>query len=88
MIIHKLKTVNPYFNDIWNRIKNFDVRLNDRDFKINDYVLLREFDTTTLNKYLFREILCRIYYIFEDSKFLKKNIIIIGIHIIERVRLK
>ena len=88
MIIHKLKTVNPYFNDIWNRIKNFDVRLNDRDFKVNDYVLLREFDPTTLNKYLFREILCRIYYIFEDSKFLKKNIIIIGIHIIERVRLK
>jgi len=88
MKIHKLKTVNPYFNDIWNRIKNFDVRQNDRNFKIGEYLLLREYDPNTLNKYLFRELLCRIFYIFKDSKFLKKGFIIMGIHIIEKVRLK
>ena len=36
--LHELKCVQPYFEDIFSNRKNFDVRKNDRDFKIGDRV--------------------------------------------------
>jgi hypothetical protein len=34
--IHKLKCIQPYFNDIANGIKQFEIRKDDRNFKIGD----------------------------------------------------
>ncbi len=82
MKIHELKAVNPFFNDIWNGIKNFDVRLNDRNFKIGDFLLLREY---SLNGYEFREILCKIIYFFDGHLMLKEGYVILGIKIIEKL---
>ena len=31
---HLLKTINPYFQDVWDNKKTFEIRLNDRDFKV------------------------------------------------------
>lgn len=43
MKVHELKTINPYFNEVWSGNKTFECRLNDRDFKEGDPVLLREY---------------------------------------------
>lgn len=40
--IHVLKTVAPFFDDVWNNRKEFEVRKNDRDFKVGDRLQLLE----------------------------------------------
>ncbi len=39
---HELKTVQPYFSDVIAGRKNFECRLNDRDFKKGDTLKLME----------------------------------------------
>lgn len=43
---HRLKTVQPYFTDVRNGLKTFEVRKNDRDFKVGDVLLLEEYRDT------------------------------------------
>lgn len=58
---HELKTINPYFTDVWEGIKTFELRKNDRGFKNGDKLLLREYDE---NKgYSFREISATVSYV-------------------------
>lgn len=40
---HKLKTWPEYFQAVWLKLKLFDLRNNDRDFRVNDTLLLQEF---------------------------------------------
>jgi len=42
MKLHQLKLVNPYFEDVWSGLKDFEVRYNDRDFKVGDRLMLIE----------------------------------------------
>ncbi len=42
--IHELKTVKSYFEDLLSGKKTFEIRLNDRDFKVGDKLLLVEYD--------------------------------------------
>jgi hypothetical protein len=44
MKLHELKTINPYFKKMWNGTKLFDIRKNDRDYKVGDILWLREYD--------------------------------------------
>jgi ParB family transcriptional regulator, chromosome partitioning protein len=41
---HELKTKKPYFDDVWEGRKTFEIRNNDRDFKIGDTLKLWETD--------------------------------------------
>lgn len=41
--IHELKTLSPYFVALYSNVKNFEVRKDDRDFKIGDELILKEF---------------------------------------------
>ena len=41
---HCLKTIQPYFADVENGTKTFEVRKNDRNFKIGDILFLQEYD--------------------------------------------
>lgn len=41
---HDLKTVQPYFNDVSSGSKKFEIRKNDRNFKVGDLVVLREWN--------------------------------------------
>lgn len=54
MTTHKLKTLQPWFEEVWDREKRFEIRLNDRDFQVGDRLLLRLYDPET--GYGFREI--------------------------------
>lgn len=42
--MHSLKIEIEYFDQILNGNKMFEIRLNDRDFKVGDYVYLTEID--------------------------------------------
>lgn len=39
---HTLKTLNPHFAELWEGRKTFEVRLNDRDFKVGDELVLEQ----------------------------------------------
>lgn len=41
--IHTLKMVLPYFQSAWDGIKPFEIRKNDRNFKVGDTIILREY---------------------------------------------
>lgn len=43
-IKHSLKILPRYFEDVQNNRKKFELRWNDRDFKVGDIFVLREFD--------------------------------------------
>ena len=42
--IHELKCWPEFFLPLKERTKEFELRKNDRDYKVGDYLLLREFD--------------------------------------------
>ena len=64
METHKLKTYPQYFQQTWNGNKLFEARLNDRNYKIGDIVILKEWDNI---KYSGREIEGKIKYILDDK---------------------
>lgn len=59
---HCLKIQSRYFEEIQNGDKTFEVRKNDRNFKLGDKVILQEYDIDN-NTYSGSEIEMRISYI-------------------------
>ncbi|EIA3997446.1 DUF3850 domain-containing protein [Listeria monocytogenes] len=43
---HELKITPEFFSAVTEGRKTFEIRKNDRDFKIDDYLLLKEFEET------------------------------------------
>lgn len=64
-MIHELKTVAPYFKQVLSGVKTFEVRRNDRNFKVGDYLWLREYDEAT-KIYTGRDLYCRVTYVLVD----------------------
>lgn len=62
---HELKTVNPYFTQVWEGQKRFELRKNDRNFNEGDFLILKEYDPET-KKYSGREIWCIARYILKN----------------------
>ncbi|EAF8203415.1 TPA: DUF3850 domain-containing protein [Listeria monocytogenes] len=44
--LHELKTMREYFAAVAEGRKTFEIRKNDRDFKVGDYLLLKDFEET------------------------------------------
>lgn len=78
---HELKTVNPYFESVWDGSKTFEVRLNDRNFQVNDDVILREYDAET-NRYSGDEIKVMITHILKDYPALKDGYVVFGFRLL------
>ena len=76
MKVHNLKIKPCYFNDVIKGVKTFEVRYNDRDFKIGDYITLEEFNN---HGYTGRFITAEIIYILKDNEYLKENYVVLGI---------
>jgi len=64
MNTHTLKIDPDYWEDIANGKKTFEVRVNDRDYRVGDNLVLRKFSRTT-NVYIERNraLLCNVTYI-------------------------
>ena len=75
--VHELKIIPKYYKDLESGLKDFELRKDDRGFKIGDKILLKEFTAT--NGYTGNEIEKEIGYIFEESAFgLKQGFVILG----------
>jgi len=86
MSIKELKILKNYFNDILFNNKRFELRKNDKNFLINDVIILREFDDIN-NSYTYyseNKITIRIIYVLKDvEKYgLNKDYCIFGFDIL------
>lgn len=63
-MVHELKLQQPYFDDVYFNKKEFEVRLNDRDFKIGDTLKLLEYPFDGRQRYVLKEI----KYIFQGGQ--------------------
>lgn len=78
MAIHKLKTWPPYFNDSFFGNKSFELRFNDRDYKVGDYLVLEEWDPKT-KEYSGRSLMRQVNYILKGAFGLPEDMIIMGV---------
>jgi len=80
MATHQLKVWSEYMDDLLNGSKTFELRFNDRNFQVGDFLSLMEYDKEN-QKYLSRELCVKITYILDNSVFdaLKEGYIIMGI---------
>jgi ASC-1-like (ASCH) protein len=59
---HRLKIWPEYFEAVLSGKKTFEIRKNDRDYQVNDLLLLQEYNPKT-NEYTGREVLVEVTYI-------------------------
>ena len=65
MMIHALKTLPEYFEAVRKGDKTFELRENDRDFQVGDYLALNEWDG---EKYTGRSQLVKVTYILDPNE--------------------
>ena len=41
--VHRIKVLTPYYQDLVDRKKSFELRINDRDYRVGDTVILEEY---------------------------------------------
>ncbi len=63
-MIHALKTLPEYFEAVRKGDKTFELRKNDRNFKVGDYLALNEWDG---KKYTGRALLAKITYMLDPN---------------------
>lgn len=80
-IVHNLKTWPIMFNATLNGIKNFEFRIDDREFKKGDWLLLQEYEPTK-KEYSGRELLVKVTFILHGGVFgIPENYCIMSIRI-------
>ena len=77
-MIHELKTVQPWFDDVVSGRKSFEVRKADRPFKVGDLLALNEYNATT-KSYTGASCLVYIDYILSNPQYVKSGYVILGI---------
>ena len=65
-MLHELKTLPCFFEKVVSKEKTFEIRENDRDYAIGDYLLLREWMP---EGYSGREVLVKVIYLYEGGFF-------------------
>lgn len=76
---HELKIRPDYFNAVSEGRKKFELRRNDRDFRVGDIIVLREW---TGIRYTGRSIGCRVDYILEGYEGLDPDYAILSITVL------
>lgn len=80
--IHFLKTWTEFYNSIVDeditKRKCFEVRKNDRNYRVGDYLLLQDYDNNT-EKYIGRETWRKITYILRDNRFLPEDMVVMSL---------
>lgn len=78
---HELKTIQPYFELIQLGVKTFEIRKNDRDYKVDDYLMLKEYDPDT--GYVdSKPVIARIKYILNNEEYVAKDHICMAVEVI------
>lgn len=78
-MIHELKLLKEYFEDVLLGLKTFELRKNDRNYKVGDILVLREYDQIE-EDYTGRKVKRVVTYILKGGNYgLDENFVIIGI---------
>lgn len=77
-MIHQLKCEAQYFEDCVSGRKTFEVRKNDRNFHLGDYLALNELTKATKVE-TGRSALFHVIYILNDKDFVKEGYVVLGI---------
>ena len=64
---HEIKCLPKYFNALVDGLKNFEVRKNDRDYKVGDSLLIREYDNVK-KSYTDYELYAPVTYILKNDE--------------------
>jgi hypothetical protein len=86
-MLHRLKTVQPYFDAVWRGDKTFEVRKNDRDFHRNEHLLLQEYDPSRPEEeaYSGARIIAEITYVLQGGQFgIEEGHCVLGLRIAQR----
>lgn len=75
--VHKLKIIPEYYDAVRTGIKIFEVRKNDRNFKVGDILILKEWDATRKD-FTGRTARRIISYIFDNQFYLKEGYVILS----------
>lgn len=76
---HELKCWPQYYERIFTGEKKFELRKNDRDFQVGDWIQIREWDSATSN-YTGNELTVRVTYLLHGPCFgLQEGWVIMGI---------
>jgi len=68
MTEHRLKTWSDSFQSVWDRVKTYELRKNDRDFQVGDRLLLQEYDPQQM-KYSGRWVRAEVGYMTQPGTF-------------------
>lgn len=60
---HELMVLARHFGPLNSKLRTFDIRLNDRDFKVGDYLWMREYDSVDGDGYTGRDFIKEVTYI-------------------------
>lgn len=76
--VHQLKTIQPHFDDVlWGR-KTFEIRKNDRNFKVGDYLILEKYNQET-KQYEHGQVVVEITHILKDYPAIDKDYVVLSI---------
>lgn len=80
-MIHELKIKEEYFGAIKSGKKHFEIRKNDRGFKVGDYIALNEIKNEDLPfpEYTGRSLIAKITYILDDKEYLQPGYVALSI---------
>jgi hypothetical protein len=71
-----LKTIQPYFDDIIDGTKKFEVRYNDRKFKVGDILILGEWSESK-GQMTGRALVTEVDYVLDDVRFCKSGYVVL-----------
>ena len=77
-MIHELKIWPEYYKAVRDGRKTFEIRNNDRNFKIGDYLTLKEYDPETAN-YTGEELTVSVPYIMDNQPFVPEGFVVMSI---------
>ena len=76
--IHALKTWPEYYKAIIDGTKTFEVRVNDRDYRVGDVLVLQEYIP---GEGYTREMISKVIsYILDNPQFVKEGYVVMGLH--------
>ncbi len=76
---HELKLASQYYDDSASGVKTFEIRKNDRDYKVGDLIRLREWKD---GKFTRRQHIRKITYILDDAEYLQDGYVCLGVDVV------
>lgn len=77
MRIHELKCWPEFFQEIWIDKKKFEIRKNDRDYAVGDYLVQREYEID--KGYTGRVLVMSVPYLLDNPDFVKDGFVVMSI---------